>query len=458
MACRPDGSLPQQTGGWGDLLAAYRLFNNERIEPGTIQLPHYQRTRQRCSTHRVVLCVQDTSTLDYTHHKSKKGLGSIERQNGQGLLQHSVLAVLPNGQLLGVLNQRWQVRVDAPKKESRKQRRSRWRESLFWAEGVEAVGSAPPGTRFLTVTDRNGDCVETFDACGKSGHGWVIRAQHDRCVNDGKTHLWSLMQSQPILKTIKVNVPARAAKIKTNKGLGGKAQPARRATVAVRVLSGVLLDPPKGDTDHKTPRRMNVVYASEVDPPADVEEPIDWMLLTSEPVSSARQALTVIGYYRCRWIIEEYHKVQKQGCRLEKSQLRDVDALRRLAAIVGVSAVRLLWLRDLASQSIRTPASPKVRQHGGKKAQNTPAICTADDPKMLRAIMPPLWITVAARLLGMNDVRQLTPRQFWRAIAQRGGWIGRKSDGRPGWKVLWQGWHDMALLVEGAMLADSGKG
>ena len=122
MAARPGQSLPQQTASWGELMGAYRLFNNPAIEPSAIQQAHWRITHQACAGHSVVLCVQDTSELDYTGHGAKKGLGKIGRQNGQGLLQHSVLAVLPNGQLLGLLHQRCQVRVPAPGNETRKAR------------------------------------------------------------------------------------------------------------------------------------------------------------------------------------------------------------------------------------------------------------------------------------------------------------------------------------------------
>jgi hypothetical protein len=429
-----------------------------KVEPAAIQQPHVQMTRQRCASYGVVLNVQDTSELDYSGYRAKKGLGPIGRQNGQGLLQHSVLAVLPNGQLLGVLHQRWQVRVEAPEKETRKQRRERWKEGQFWADAVEAVGRAPQSpvhTRFITVTDRGGDCFETFEACDRMGHGFIVRAQHDRCVNGHCGHLWAEMEKQPVLRTIQVKVPARAAsgpgskkKGRNKKGLLRKSQPGRRAQVQVRA-ERVLLDAPQGDPLHSHPRWVQVVYARELNPPPEVTEPIDWMLLSSEPVQTARQALRIIGYYRRRWVIEEYHKVQKSGCGLEHSQLADVDALRRLAALVGVLAVRMLWLRDLASQSLTgvTPVGqPTARKSPG--SSSPPAM----RPATLQALMPPLWITVVARLAGMDRPAELTPYQFWRTIAQRGGWLARKHDGRPGWQTLWRGWHEVALLVEGAGL------
>ena len=47
--------------------------------------------------------------------------------------------------------------------------------------------------------------------------------------------------------------------------------------------------------------------AHEVNPPAGLKEPIDWMLLTSLPVRTLEEAMEVIGYYEKRWIIEMCH-------------------------------------------------------------------------------------------------------------------------------------------------------
>ena len=455
MARSPDESLPHQAGNWSDLMGTYRLFNNPAIEPAMIQQPHWQRTRALCGDHRMVLCVQDTSEMDYTGYGAKKGLGPIGRQNGQGFLQHSVLAVLPGGRLLGVLHQRWQVRVAAREKESRKQRRERWNEGQFWADGVEAVGRAPAATRFITVTDRGGDNFETFDACDRMGHGFIVRAQHDRCVNGNGEHLWACMQKQPVLRTIQVKVPARRARRTTNKGLGGKSQPARVARVQVRAAS-VWLDPPKGDPRHPSPRQVQVVYAREIDAPPGVSEPIDWMLLGSEEASTARGAMRIIGFYRRRWVIEEYHKVQKSGCHLEHSQLQDVDALLRLAALVGVVAVRMMWLRDLASPAIAPAATSRTKSAKQAPERSSPErsspAAVPEHPAALQALMPMLWIKVVAHLAGVKNPMHLTPRQFWRTLAKRGGWLARTNDGRPGWKTLWRGWHEVALLVEGTQL------
>ncbi|MFL5696121.1 MAG: IS4 family transposase [Ktedonobacteraceae bacterium] len=47
----------------------------------------------------------------------------------------------------------------------------------------------------------------------------------------------------------------------------------------------------------------------------------------------------------------------------------------------------------------------------------------------------------------------MTIQQCWHAIARYGGYLGRKSDGPPGWKTLWRGWLHIQTLLEGVHLA-----
>ena len=81
------------------------------------------------------------------------------------------------------------------------------------------------------------------------------------------------------------------------------------------------------------------------------------------------------------------------------------------------------------------------------------------DPAVLQRAVPWLWIFVVARADKKSpvDPEQLTPRQFWLRIARQGGYIGRKSDGRPGWSTIWKGWYDFMLMFEGAELMAQAK-
>ncbi len=54
------------------------------------------------------------------------------------------------------------------------------------------------------------------------------------------------------------------------------------------------------------------VYAREINVPEGCE-PVEWMLLTSECVTTQQEAEQILRWYTYRWRIEEYHKILKSG-------------------------------------------------------------------------------------------------------------------------------------------------
>jgi hypothetical protein len=448
MATAPGQSLPKQCQGWSDLKAAYRLLSNQRVDEQAIQRPHRRLTLQECLGHRVVLCVQDDTPLDFTQRTKVSGLGRIGDGGGRGIMQHTTLAVTVEGRLLGVLDQRWFNRPEVPPNQTRRQRQARWCESDVWADGVEAVATLcrehqqPIPTRFVHVADRGADVWTAMRACYQHQMGFVIRAKHDRAVQEG-SRIWARLQSQPIAGTMTVQVTTQRAKGNRVK------RSSRQAEVSIS-FARVHLAPPVNDPrcKHDPPQTVWAVYVREENPPADQEvEPIDWMLLTSEPVEDIEAAKRIIGWYRLRWIIEEWHRVLKEGCKIEQSQLDEATDIRRLAAILSVISVRMLQLRDLAGFGDaldRKRSNSDSPGSGGGTAE-------ADDPAALQGTVPWTWIVVVAGL-SQRVPASLTPRQFWLAIAQQGGYIGRRGDGRPGWKVIWRGWYDVTMMVRGAEL------
>jgi hypothetical protein len=66
--------------------------------------------------------------------------------------------------------------------------------------------------------------------------------------------------------------------------------------------------------------QVNVVHVLEVGAPVG-ERPIEWLLLTNEPIASREQVAAVIEGYRTRWTIEEYFKALKTGCAFEQRKL-----------------------------------------------------------------------------------------------------------------------------------------
>ena len=423
MADAPNQSLPKQCGSWGDLKAAYRLLNHPRISPDQITAVHRQRTRERTQQDPVVLCVQDTTDMDYTHRTAVRGLGKIGDGGGRGFRQHTGLAVSEDGRVLGILHQEWFLPCEPPEGETRRQRQARWSEPDVWGDTARGIGPWPGPSRLIHVGDRHSDVFRFLCTCRELGHRFVVRAMHDRYVGDGTERLWQRLRRQPARFVQTVEVGAQRSPSNRLK------RSPRLAQVTVRYAS-VVLPPPKNDprTARQPPIRAWAVYVLEEDPP-EGEEALEWMLLTSEPVQSDADAKRCLDWYRRRWTVEEWHRALKEGCQVERSQLDDVHDLQRLAALAGVVAVRMLQLRDLAD-----------------------AACPdADDPAALRDAAPPEWIAVVSRLAGV-PAETLTPRVFLSTIARRGGHLGRKHDGRPGWKILWRGWNDIERMVEGLAL------
>jgi hypothetical protein len=148
-----------------------------------------------------------------------------------------------------------------------------------------------------------------------------------------------------------------------------------------------------------------------------------WILFTSIPVTDKNSAFIQIDWYSCRWLIEEYHKCLKSGCAIEKRQLESANGLVTLLGFFAVVAVRLLQLRELSRSNPLLPA------------QN---------------FVPPMMLNILVARLGLL-CDDLTLGEFWKCVARLGGFLGRKSDGLPGWQTLWRGWcrlMDMCWAID----------
>ena len=171
---------------------------------------------------------------------------------------------------------------------------------------------------------------------------------------------------------------------------------------------------------------MNVLEAREINPPADVREPIHWVLLSSWPIETFEQALRAVSAYAERWKIEEYHKALKSGVNVEESQLSNAASLKVLIGILAIVAVRLLNMKLLAQ------SQPDQRLQMGEIGPEPLAILEKKFGK------PKVEWTYATLVI---------------AIARLGGFLARKNDGLPGWITIWRGWHRLMAMLDGYLLA-----
>ena len=134
---------------------------------------------------------------------------------------------------------------------------------------------------------------------------------------------------------------------------------------------------------------------------------LEWLLLTTRPVETLDQALEIIAWYARRWVVEEFHKAWKTGCRAEQRQLEEADRLVPLLGALAIVAVRLLGLRDAARRDGTAPAD-----------------------------VPEATIKILAAKLQQPAPCFTTNRDFLRGVARLGGFLARKSDGEPGWQTI----------------------
>jgi hypothetical protein len=422
-ADKPAASLPDLTGSWKGVKAAYRLLDRPEATLESVTQAHRDRTRRQSL--RRCLIISDTTDVNFGAHRQIEGAGRTGTGRGKGFLLHSALMLdASNGHLIGLAGQAAYYRPwDKIGRQSDAQRLSRRRESEVWGEVIDRVGAPPEGSEWIHIGDSAADNFEVFCRCQDQGADWVFRAgrRHRKILTpEGKrVPMTDYLQRLPVVGEYHVEVRARDGR------------PARTAHVEVSIGSIRMPAPQHASSYVKErdsqPIAMSVVYVREVDPPSDVE-PLEWILYTSLPVEDFDDAMEVIGYYQMRWLIEEWHKALKTGCRLTHRQLQSAGGLEALTGVFSVVSVLLIQLKTLA----RTAPARRARE-----------------------VVPPLWLKLLRAADKVKNTKGLTLRGFWRAVAKLGGFLGRKSDGEPGWITIWRGWQQLHLLTRGVRLAQS---
>jgi len=432
LAAQPSASINQACDDWADTRASYRLFENEKTTADKIQLPHYRRSGERAASQETVFAIQDTSYLDYTHHPATQGLGPIgtKQQDMQGFVMHSTLLMTGTATPLGLIDQSLWVRPEAAKQMSAEQRRRlpiEEKESYKWLSALtHTVKRMPDGPRLVTIGDSEADIFELFAHAQLLETDLLVRAGQNRSVCEPEIGLlWDTLKAQPVQGRIEVSVPAR------------NQQPARVARLTVRFTS-VKLPPPQHLDKNLEPVEFDAVLVWEEQPPAGVEAPIQWLLLTTVPVSSLADAIERIEWYRLRWQIEVYHKVLKSGCRVEQAQLATKERLLPYIALCSIIAFRLFWMTMVARHDPDAPATVVLADHEWQ------ALYAFHHKTNVLPEQPP-------------SVAQVTT---W--IAQLGGFLARKSDGFPGVTVIWRGWQRLSDITSSWLVFHSyplvGKG
>jgi len=388
-------------------------------------------TIEAAQKYEVVLSVGDTTFLDYGNINIKtEGYGPTGN-GGNGLILHSALAIEPEkGQTIGLLWKKlWnrEHKAKPPENESpqqKKQRRANQRkaarerpfeekESYRWVEALtELEKKVENNSHMIHIFDREGDIAEVFDKVRQLKHsGVLVRAAHDRSLDQVSQRLWGKMESQPIHFEQDIDIPATAKR------------KARHAKLAVRFCLVQLRTPYR--FDNRAPLNVYAVYATEIDCPEE-DVPLSWMLLTTEEVKDVEKAATILRWYTYRWRVEEYHKILKSGCQSERYRLASVG-MKTLLGFLSVIAIELLQVTYLHRTQPLAPA--------------------------IEILNPVQVVVLIARFPKLPEV--LTVAWAVESIAYLGGYLEHRRKTPLGIQVLWRGWLTLHDLCEGWQLAAS---
>lgn len=393
LSARPTASIPSACGGWAETQAAYRFLSNDEVTWEGILAPHWECSRRRMAGQPLVLCLQDTTELDF-NGQTTSGLGPLSYEAQRGMYVHPTYAVSVDREPLGVLDA-W---MWARQPKDAEGLREGITESTRWIEGYERVAEMAaelPSTRLVYVADRESDMIDLMARATELGNpaDWLLRAQHNRNLPDGDK-LWPTVMSGKPLCEMRFLMPSRQ---------GQKAREVCQQLWARRV------DLPHGRCGTI---RATCLVAKEMNPPAGTD-PVVWRLLTNRQAETPEAVAELIDWYRARWEIELFFHVLKNGCKVEALQLGALEGLQRALALYMITSWRVARLMRLGR------------------------ICPELDAELM--FDRDEW--QAAYLLNKKKPPATAPRlnEVIRLIAKLGGFLARQADREPGVKTIWIG-------------------
>lgn len=437
----PESPINKACESWGDTKAAYRFFQNESVDYSDIIDAHSASTRARCENESIVLAIQDTSYLNYSHHPETDGLGILTRFKGkhkdeiltQGLCMHTTLGISTDGLPLGIIDQKIYSREALTPEKAELKKRSHGialpveeKESVRWLDAMKTTHKlfSESGIKVVTVADREADIYNLYHLARELESHFLVRVSHNRKVNKTAIHspatgeyLWDFMEQKEIMGHLEVKVPPK------------NGAPGRVATCEIKVGKVSILPPRsyKGDTVNIEPIELNIVYTKEISDSKN-DNTIEWMLCTNLPISRLEDAIEKLDWYCLRWRIEVFFKIIKSGFKVEDCRLETGGRLIRYLAVISVVAWQVYWLTLVSRSCPNISCELFLNEFEWKllfKKINSKKSIPSSPPCMNQAVT---W------------------------VAQLGGFLARKGDGDPGITHVWKGLKKLSSIIDGAKL------
>lgn len=408
----PGGSIQRSCGDVHQAKAVYRLLSNKKFKTESVTRVSGEESKKRIevSGERIVLIVQDSSELDYSH-LTIEDMGILGSKKQRGIMLHSAIGVGVGNEIYGLMGQETITREVGSKGKSktRKNKRIEEKESYKWIKMMEkSEKNIPAGVMGVHVSDREGDIYEYFEKCEKNESKYLCRMRHTYRRTSESKAVSEYMEELTEAGEMTVQIP-RDSHTKRK---------AREAKLTIKFGKTEIMrskNLKKTSADDYSKLTVYVIYAVEKDAPVNVKEPIRWQLITNIAVQNFDEAVEKIDWYTKRWRIEDFHHTLKNGCSIEKRQASSKEKIEKLIALYSVIAIDILIMTWLAR------AKPDV---------SCEILFDDDEWKILYCV---------AKKTKIPPVSPPTVCEAVRFVAILGGFLNRNSDGDPGVKSIWLG-------------------
>ena len=366
-----------------------------------------------------VYCAVDESSMTLTDRVLSRDIGGVGswRHGVRGLHAMTSLLLDESGTPLGVPGVRFWARTERSRNRNSKPHQTMATEVRHGVEllrDIEARRAAhAPDVRVHYVLDRGFDAWAIFREARDLGIEMTVRSRGDRNLfhahGEKPRSLRPTVARAESLGESFLDVPARG---------GRRARLAVLDVRAVRVTVALAVG-----RKRREPFEITALLAREV---GRADDRLDWLLLTTERVRSLEDAHRVLDGYAMRWRIEELHRAWKSGwCNVERTQLRQRDALCKWATLHLAVAARAIHLTRRARTEPHVPATEEF----SRDEIDVTLLYQQKRTKHRPGDTPPLGEMVTL-------------------VALLGGYTGKSSGGPPGPTVLGRGLEKIATAAE----------
>ena len=384
-------------------------------------------------TQRHVLCIQDTTEMNYHSHRNRikenSGLGRLDTpQVALGFKMHSTLLVdAIEGNLLGFSDiHLWHRPLEMPDRKKREYTKLpiEEKESYKWISAANNSKQRLADAAMVTfVEDREGDIYEQLSTIYGGNIHYVIRSKSNRKTIE-EQRAWEKLAKQPSLGSFTIELPTDYRKNRTR----------QKVNLKIRYTSITI---PRGHHIKNGPAYPKETSVNIVEAYEENNDGINWKLLTTHSINGFEDAYKIVHWYSERWLIEQIHRLLKhKGFQIEDSELESGWAIRKLCIIMLNALLRIIQMNLAYNEpeggqpleEVFNEEEIQCMQHINKKLQGkTLKLQNHNNPEKLK------WAT-------------------W-VIARLGGWKGYESQGPPGIIVLKRGLDKFAAIFYGWELA-----